>query len=98
MATCPRTHRLTHIHEHTNKPPTACVQLGGHTSIIGPRPPTTRHIVHRAYFSEHSKGPNIRNTTLVFVTGQIGAPNEILSMGPRVRRDATELDEGTGTW
>ena len=29
MATCPRTHRL--IHSHTNKPPTAGVQLVGHT-------------------------------------------------------------------
>ena len=32
MATYPRTHRLTH--SHTNKPPTAGVQLVSHTSII----------------------------------------------------------------
>ena len=33
MATCPRTHRLTHTLTHTNKPPTAGVLLVGHTSI-----------------------------------------------------------------
>ena len=83
MATCPWAHRLTH----TNKLPTDGVQLVGYrpTSIIRP---TTRHIMH-----------TIRNTRMDlifgtphyigFVTGQIGAPNEILSMGPRVRRDAT---------
>ena len=40
---------------------------------------------------------NIRNfnTAHLFVTGQTGAPNEILSMGPRVRRDATVHETNT---
>ena len=43
------------------------------------------HIIHTIRNTR-----NIRNTTLWFGTCQTGAPNEILSMGPRVRRDATE--------
>ena len=45
------------------------------------------HIIHTIRNTR-----NIRNTTLWFGTGQTGAPNEILSMGPRVRRDATVQD------
>ena len=32
---------------------------------------------------------NLEHHTIIIVTGQTGAPNEILSTGPRVRRDAT---------
>ena len=49
MATCPRTHRLTHTHSQTNKPPRAGVRLVGHlyNSVV-----TFRHITINISASE----------------------------------------------
>ena len=49
MATCPRNHKLTHsyTHSHKNIPPTAGVQLVGHTSKI------RKLITHSAYLQCH---------------------------------------------